>query len=131
MLRSCHWCGRIHDTSIVCSKRPAPKKESTEHTKLRTCRRWDKARKDANARDKYVCRVCAQNGHLTVDGLETHHIVPLSEDPSRAYDLDNLITLCVRHHKAADVGKIDRSMLVGMAKDQNWSIRAPRGSEGG
>ena len=96
---------------------PKRTKESTEHTRLRTCRRWDKTRKAVNERDRHLCRVCLSLGRLQYDALETHHIVPLAEDPEKAYDDDNLITLCVRHHKAADRGEIDRGELLRLARE--------------
>ena len=116
-LKACAYCGRVHPADTNCGKRPIRKKESTERTKLRTCRRWDKTRKAVNKRDRFVCRICLAKRRITVDGLETHHIIPIAEEPCKAYDLDNLITLCVRHHKAADAGKIDRDTLFALAKE--------------
>ena len=114
-LRSCPVCGRVHPAG-GCMQ-PKRTKESTEHTRLRTCRRWDKTRKAVNERDRHLCRVCLSLGRLQYDALETHHIVPLAEDPEKAYDEDNLITLCVLHHKAADRGEIDRGELLRLARD--------------
>ena len=116
-LKACAYCGRVHPSDIDCGKRPIHNKGSTEHTKLRTCRLWDKTRKAVNKRDRFVCRICLAKHRITVDGLETHHIIPIAEEPCKAYDLDNLITLCVRHHKAADAGKIDRDTLFALAKE--------------
>ena len=45
-----------------------------------------------------------------------HHIVPLEEDFERRLDDTNLLTLCERHHKAADRGEIDRDTLFALAK---------------
>lgn len=116
-LKACAHCGKVHPSDANCGKRPIRKKESTEHTKLRTCRRWDKTRKAVNNRDRFVCRICLAEHRITADDLETHHIVPIAEVPSKAYDLDNLITLCVHHHKAADAGKISRDTLFALAKE--------------
>ena len=116
-LKACPYCGRIHSTDSVCDKKPKREKESTEHTRLRTCRRWDKIRQAVRERDRHLCRVCLAGHILTTDGLETHHIIPLAEAPERAYDPDNLITLCVLHHKAADAGKIQRERLLRLAKE--------------
>lgn len=58
-----------------------------------------------------MCRVCLEQGRITTDKIEAHHIVPLVEDKDLAYDIDNGITLCVKHHKAADRGEIDRDRL--------------------
>ncbi len=113
-LRSCPVCGRVHPIGGGCT-RPKRVKESTKESRLRTCRRWDKTRKAVNERDRHLCRVCLSLGKLQFDALETHHIIPLSEAPEKAYDEDNLITLCVRHHKAADAGQIDRGLLCRLA----------------
>lgn len=58
-----------------------------------------------------MCRVCLEQGRITTVKIEAHHIVPLVEDKDLAYDIDNGITLCVKHHKAADRGEIDRDRL--------------------
>lgn len=39
------------------------------------------------------CEACG-----TSHQLEVHHITPVSVDPSKELDFDNLITLCVRCH---------------------------------
>lgn len=68
-----------------------------------------------NERDHYMCRVCFARGVINTIGLETHHIVPLTEDADLAYEDDNLITLCVGHHKEADSGLIARAELIRLA----------------
>ena len=115
-LRACPVCGRVHPTRQVC-RNSRRVKESTEHTKLRTCRRWDKTRKAIQERDRHLCRICLSLGRLQYESLEAHHIVPLAEAPEKAYDENNLITLCVRHHKAADAGQIDRDTLLRLAQE--------------
>ena len=108
-LKACAYCGRIHSGS--CGQKPKRIKESTEITRLRTCRRWEETRKAIYERDHYMCRVCLEQGRITTGKIEAHHIVPLVEDKDLAYDIDNGITLCVKHHKAADRGEIDRDKL--------------------
>ena len=115
MLKSCKYCGRIHESSYDCGQKPKRAKESTEHTKLRTCRKWDTTRKKVLARDHYLCRVCFSQHRINAEYLEVHHIVPLADNPAAAYDTDNLITLCTKHHKEADAGKIKRDVLKCMA----------------
>ena len=110
-IKSCPYCGRVHAADYDCGQKPKRQKESTELTKLRSCRRWNNVRKLVNERDHYLCRVCLAQKRLTHDKLETHHIVPLCEDVDLAYDPNNLITLCAKHHKAADSGQISRNML--------------------
>lgn len=119
-LKSCPYCGRVHAIGIDCGCKPKRKKEDTERTKLRTCRQWDKIRSAARERDGNLCRVCLAECIITVDNLEVHHIVPLVESPDKAYDLDNVITLCVKHHKVADAGKLSRDKLYRLVKDPPW-----------
>ena len=115
-VKSCQYCGKIHASNYNCGKKAKRYKESTDITKLRTCRKWNTMRKIVNERDHYLCRVCLLQHRLTTENLETHHIIPLVEDGSLAYDEDNLITLCAKHHKAADSGKIDRGLLKDLAQ---------------
>ena len=110
-LRSCKYCGRVHPVDVICSASPKRMKESSEITRLRTCRKWDKTRKAAYERDHYLCRVCFAQGVINSDFLEAHHVTPLREDCEQAYDLDNIITLCSRHHKEADEGLISKEAL--------------------
>lgn len=124
-LKSCAWCGKIHWSSYDCGMRPKRYKESTEQTRLRTCRKWDKTRHKIYDRDNHLCRICLSHGHIKTDELEAHHIIPLHEAPDMAYDLDNIITLCARHHKAADLGKIDREKL----RELSTGPFAPLGSK--
>lgn len=115
-LRACANCGRIHRGD--CPNKTDRLKKSTDVTKLRTCRRWDETRKLIYTRDHYLCRVCWEQGRISADRVEAHHIVPLSEEPELAYDIDNGITLCVKHHKAADRGEIDRDSLRQLAHSE-------------
>ena len=131
-LKACPYCGRIHRADGSCDKKPKREKAGTAHTRLRTCRLWDKTRRAVRERDRHLCRVCLAAHTLTADGLETHHILPLAEAPERAYDLDNLLTLCVRHHKAADAGRITRDWLLRLAKEPPEGVQhPPRGGRGG
>ena len=47
-----------------------------------------------------------------------HHIVPIESDSDKAYDSDNLISLCREHHEQAEKGLIDKSTLEALAKQQ-------------
>lgn len=114
-LKACSYCGRIHASDFDCGAKPRRKKESTEITRLRTCRRWNDHRHKTYERDHFLCRVCLSQGVIRNQGLEAHHIVPLAEAPALAYELDNTITLCTKHHKAADAGKIPRDTLIELA----------------
>jgi len=102
MLKSCPRCGRVHDTRYPCSAARKPWKHDTEESRLRNAAAWRKASKAARERDGGLCQMCLAEHTLTYDGLEVHHIQPLSERPDLAYDIDNLVTLCRRHHEIAE-----------------------------
>lgn len=55
--------------------------------------RWQALRLQAKRRDGWKCLKCGARSRLEVD-----HIVPIREAPERAFDLDNLQTLCPVHH---------------------------------
>ena len=49
--------------------------------------------------------------------LEVHHIEKLTENYDKRLDNDNLITLCVYHHKLADNGEIPKEELKELIKE--------------
>jgi 5-methylcytosine-specific restriction endonuclease McrA len=55
---------------------------------------WKDWRRKVFERDNYFCRECGEKGYL-----EPHHIIPLRTDISKAFDVDNGITLCRPYHK--------------------------------
>ena len=54
---------------------------------------WQRLRIQALNRDHWLCRWCLGEGRLT-PATEVHHLIPVETDPSRALDLDNLVSLC-------------------------------------
>lgn len=65
---------------------------------------WQVIRRQALKRDNYECQRCKSLGRVTVDNhnkhktLDVHHIKDLMERPDLAYDIDNLVTVCVKCH---------------------------------
>lgn len=115
MKKSCKYCGGIHDIGYICPMKP--KKKIYDYTDRETWRirhsaTWNKKAIEIKERDKYLCVMCLKEKRLNYIGLEVHHIVPIEEDKTKAYDNDNLITLCREHHELAEVGKITRKELV-------------------
>lgn len=49
---------------------------------------WKIIRLKIFTRDIYTCQICGAKAE------EVHHIVPLSEDESKAFNMDNLIAVC-------------------------------------
>jgi hypothetical protein len=59
---------------------------------------WLAARDAARARDGNACTVARLLGGTCRGVLHVHHIIPRSERPDLALDLDNLGTACASHH---------------------------------
>lgn len=114
MYKSCSRCGKIHDIKHKCkvglAKRKYKKNDSEEH-KLRNTTAWAYKSREMRTRAGYLCEVCKADGVYTYEGLEVHHIEKLKDEPTKLLDDDNLITLCVFHHKMADNGMLNESYL--------------------
>lgn len=111
MLKSCKYCMRIHDSKHDCGKKPKRKKQDSDKNKFRWSRKWREKRNQIVERDQYLCKICKAEGQYNYNDLEVHHIVPLEEDYDLRLDDDNLITLCVIHHKTADRNEISKESL--------------------
>lgn len=59
--------------------------------------RWKRARQTALIRDHYLCQECFRRGKYIQANI-IHHIIPLRDDLSKAFDLDNLETICTSCH---------------------------------
>ena len=118
MLKACSRCGRIHDHNHKCY---ANSKNYYQHNpeirKFRNSRVWKSKAEEIKQRDKYLCQVCMSKNIFNYKELETHHIVPLSENWDLRLDNNNLITLCEKCHKEAEVGKIPRTELQKIVDD--------------
>lgn len=70
------------------------RKDFARHSRpvLKT-RRWQVLRHDILERDGWKCRCCGERRRLEVD-----HVLPVRDAPERAFDPDNLQTLCGRCH---------------------------------
>ena len=55
---------------------------------------WINLAKECYKRDNFMCKQCGKKGGL----LNAHHIIPWAGNPELAFELDNLITLCVSCH---------------------------------
>ena len=125
MLRSCRYCGRIHDAKYDCGRKPKRMRmmSDTDQAEFRRKQAWTKMSRQIRDRDNYLCQICLRNMYmtsktLTYNALSVHHIVPLAEDPTRALDPANLITLCPLHHELAEDGTITREELSQIAQEQ-------------
>lgn len=58
---------------------------------------WKRKRKAVLARDGYRCQRCKRYGRIR-QATTVHHIEYLEDNPSRAFDAKNLISLCAACH---------------------------------
>ena len=129
MLKSCVYCGRIHDRKHVCEqkaahdlKRTSRNRKYSDADQLRNTNAWKKKSQHIRIRDKYMCQACLngigylEGRRITTENLQVHHIIPLKADRNEAFNNENLITLCEQCHELAEQGKIPRKKLVEIAQ---------------
>ena len=120
MLKTCSRCG-IVPYDHVCPYRKR-KKDNTKSNAIRQTNKWHKKSIEIRERDNYLCRICRLNLYDTVrqynnDYIEVHHIIPLQIDDTKAFDDNNLISLCHYHHELAEDGTIPKEELLKIVKE--------------
>ena len=121
MLKSCQYCGRVHDKNYICRAKPKRiKYKTSEAMAFRNSSEWRRLRKLVKDRDLWTCQACVNKLGSNIKPfsrqLEVHHIIPIEEDYERRSDEENLITLCDWHHEEAEKGSIARTVLLNIAK---------------
>lgn len=130
MRKTCRYCGQVHKTGEICPKRPPKriKKQQSfdgfqkKYVEFTSSFAWQKMREITKKRDLYLCAICRQeiknNPNIRYDDviLYVHHIIPVKEAWALRLCLDNLITLCDKHHKQAERGEIPREVLQKIVK---------------
>ena len=114
MWKACSRCGKIHRQGSECPKRYVM--QDTQERALRNRYAWATKSKQIRDEANYLCEVCRDEGVLTYENVEVHHIVKLKDNRDLLLDDDNLICLCQRHHKDADAGKIPQEYLQELAR---------------
>lgn len=125
MLKTCSKCGIVSDTHVCPYKRI--KKKYSEANDIRKTSKWHKKSLEIRERDNFLCRVCMLDKYDTVlkynpNDLSVHHIIPLEVDDSKAFNNDNLITLCRYHHEMAERGGIPKEELLKIVRENIKSI---------
>jgi len=127
MKYSCSWCGRIHEKSFDCGKKPA-KDYSRYKRKAEEAGRYTYAFREKSKEIKKssmnLCAVCLDQGRLEYNDLETHHIIKLVDAPELVCEDSNLICLCQRHHRMADRGQLGVKYLQDLTRHRD----APQGT---
>ena len=109
MYKTCSRCGKIHPANYKCNKGKVYR--GGEERKLRNTYAWEQKSKEIRERANYLCEVCRQEGRLTYNNVEVHHITKVKDDASLLLDNLNLICLCREHHRQADDNKIPADYL--------------------
>lgn len=123
MLKSCSYCGRIHDSKYICSSKPIKSKQITEADRFRWTSLWQRKREEIKQRDLYLCQICIRELYNTInkyntEELEVHHNVPINEDYNKRLDNDNLLTVCHTHHEMCESGEIPREEVQRIIDEQ-------------
>ena len=123
MLKSCSYCGKIHDSKFICPKKPIRKKRTTEQSKFRSSYAWTKKALAIKKRDGYLCQICIRGlfnpkRKYESRNLEVHHIERVADCYEKRLDGRNLITTCECHHEMADAGLIPVDLLKKIAGEQ-------------
>ena len=119
MLKSCQYCGRIHDSKYDCGKKPKRRYGRVREESGRYTHAWNVKSEEIKSRSNYLCSVCLDEGKFTYEDLETHHIAKLRERPELLLEDSNLICLCRRHHEEAERGVISQERLWDLAKKRD------------
>lgn len=114
--KACSKCGKIHPYNYKCYIGVDSNRSKITEDKLRSRYAWTKKSKQIREDAGNLCEVCRDQGRATYNGLEVHHITKLRENTDGLLDDNNLICLCIRHHKEADNGEIEESYLRELAK---------------
>lgn len=114
MWRACSRCGKIHDTAFKCYVNR--QNNDLIERKLRATYQWTQKSLEIRERANWLCEVCRDQGVITYDNLEVHHITSIRDDKTKLLDNLNLICLCEEHHTQAESGKLDSDYLRSLAR---------------
>ena len=123
MLKSCSYCGRIHDSKYICSAKPKKNRAITEADKFRWTSIWQRKREEIKKRDLYLCQICIRELYNTItkyntEELSVHHNIPISVEYNKRLDNSNLLTVCDYHHNMCDRGEISRNEVQRIIDEQ-------------
>lgn len=116
-LKACSRCGKIHPRSYKCNV--GRKWIKTDESKLRSRNAWKRKAQQIKDDAMGLCEVCKDLGIYNYSDLEVHHITKLRNDPDGLLEDDNLICLCIKHHKMADRGELKEDYLRELARKRS------------
>ena len=95
MKRACH-CGRVVDRT-PCEKCRCKSRYNAPKHGERYDRKW-RVLSESFRHLNPLCHDCYDKD-IATPADEVHHIIPISEDPSRRLDITNLVSLCQACHR--------------------------------
>lgn len=117
-LKTCTYCRKIHESKKKCTAKKGYYRDKysryekdKDYLNFIKSKKWHNKSQEIKLLDSYCCLMCKSLDLISPKYLEVHHIVKFRNDSSLALDNNNLITLCVEHHKQADTNKIQASEL--------------------
>lgn len=117
-LKTCTYCHKIHDIKKKCTakrgyyrEKNARYEKDKDYIKFIKSKQWHEKSQEIKLLDSYCCLMCKELCLISPKYLEVHHIVKVRDNTTLKLDNNNLITLCVNHHKMADSNKIQASEL--------------------
>ena len=125
MKKTCSICGRIHEVGERCPFKPVKKYKKyseltdfeKEYKAFLSSSAWQKKREEIKERDFYLCPICTAKGRYDKkrkydpQNLQVHHIESVRMAWTKRFENNNLITLCEKHHREAEDGKISKETL--------------------
>lgn len=118
MFKACSRCGKVHDVNFVCKagrQKIDWNRYKTDADKLHHTAEWQAKSLQIREDAQWLCEVCRDQGAYNYTDLEVHHIDKLRENKAGLLDDNNLVCLCVKHHKQADRGQLKKSYLRNLA----------------
>lgn len=91
-------------------------RKDTQYQAIYVSTRWKRVRKVALTKANGLCEVCIKQGKIKYSD-EVHHIIPIKDDISKAYSLDNLICLCRSCHREAHK-QLEKEQLKGRGPEK-------------
>ena len=75
MLKSCKYCGKIHDSKTVCDLKPVAVKKDSKANRFRKTNLWKEKSVEIRRRDNFLCQVCLKENIFNYHVLKFHHII--------------------------------------------------------
>lgn len=85
---------------------------------------WVNCRQTVLARDLGLCQECLKDG-IPTPANTVHHIVHYRDDPTRALDIDNLVSVCMSCHNKLHPEKRNKNAKM-KAKKESKKIKVVR-----